>query len=180
MSGSLLWGPSGCKAGLLFPGWHGPREHEGLWFVHPGLYLKTVNYQKKCSAWRKISNIDIEIWFVYLNKKKLYWLTEKRTKNWISPFRNCGPARTGCVWAGVQSVEKQGVRLSQLQPKHRSVTICPAPGEMPGNGAEQQPHSQPQVGEKNGRHLNHRIVSSLADVPLAFYINNSNKKKEIV
>lgn len=81
MSGSLLWGPSGCKAGLLFPGWHGPREHEGLWFVHPGLYLKTVNYQKKCSAWRKISNIDIEIWFVYLNKKNFIDSQRKGQKN---------------------------------------------------------------------------------------------------
>lgn len=31
MPGALLWGPPGCQAGLFFPGWHGPRKHEGFW-----------------------------------------------------------------------------------------------------------------------------------------------------
>lgn len=47
--GSLLRGPPGCQAGLFFSGWHGPREHEGLWWARShsvswwnkgGLFLK--------------------------------------------------------------------------------------------------------------------------------------------
>lgn len=33
MPGSLLRGPPGRQAGLFFPGWHGPRKHEGLWWA---------------------------------------------------------------------------------------------------------------------------------------------------
>lgn len=42
-------------------------------------------------------------------------------------------------------MEKQRVRLSQLQPKHRRLALCAAPGEVPRNGTQQQPHRQPQV-----------------------------------
>lgn len=35
--------------------------------------------------------------------------------------------------------------MSQLQQEHSSLAIRPSPGEMFGNGAQQQPHRQPQV-----------------------------------
>lgn len=61
--------------------------------------------------------------------------------------RNCGPAGVGHIWPSVQSVEEQGVRVSQLQATDRGVSLRPAPGEMPGHGAQQQPHRQPQVAQ---------------------------------
>lgn len=68
-----------------------------------------------------------------------------------SPFlpfltlRNRGPAGGGHLWAGVQPMEEQGVRLPQLQPQHRRLPLRPPPGEVPGDGAQQQPNRQPQV-----------------------------------
>lgn len=59
--------------------------------------------------------------------------------------RNCWPTRSGHFRASVQSVEEQGVCVSQLQPEHCCVPLCPSSGEMPGHGAQQQPHRQPQV-----------------------------------
>lgn len=59
--------------------------------------------------------------------------------------RNCGPARSGHIWAGVQSVEEQRVRVPQLQKIDSSVSFRPTLGEMPGNGTQQQSHCQPQV-----------------------------------
>lgn len=37
--------------------------------------------------------------------------------------------------------------MSQLQETDRGVSLRPAPGEMPGHGAQQQPHRQPQVAQ---------------------------------
>lgn len=61
--------------------------------------------------------------------------------------RNCGPARSGHIWPSVQSVEKQRVRVSELQKTDSGFSLRPAPGEMPGHGTQQQPHRQPQVGQ---------------------------------
>lgn len=100
-------------------------------------------------------------------KKKTLWITvnsslELSNQNWVGNIsqhtsckiqsrqslcicRNCGPARTGRFWPGVQPVEEQGVRVPQLQQKHRCLSLCAAPGEVSRNGTQQQSHRQPQV-----------------------------------
>lgn len=60
-------------------------------------------------------------------------------------FRDRGRAGRGRLRAGVQPVEEQGVRVSQLQAADRGVPFRAAPGEMSRDGAQQQPHCQPQV-----------------------------------
>lgn len=62
-------------------------------------------------------------------------------------FRNCGSARSGHIRPSVQSVEKQRVRVSELQKTDCSFSLRPTLGEMPGHGTQQQPHRQPQVGQ---------------------------------
>lgn len=59
--------------------------------------------------------------------------------------RDRGPAGGGHIRPSVQSVEKQRVRVSELQKTDCGVSLRPPPGEMPGHGAQQQPHRQPQV-----------------------------------
>lgn len=54
--------------------------------------------------------------------------------------RNCGPARSGHIWASVQSVEEQRVRVPQLQKIDCSVPFRPTLGEMSWNGTQQQSH----------------------------------------
>ncbi|KAF1622570.1 UNVERIFIED_CONTAM: Ataxin-7-like protein 3B, partial [Eudyptes pachyrhynchus] len=44
---------------------------------------------------------------------------------------------------GFQPVEEQGVCLPQLQPQYCCFPLCPPPGEVPGNGSQQQPNRQP-------------------------------------
>uniref|UniRef100_A0AAY4BDY3 Uncharacterized protein n=1 Tax=Denticeps clupeoides TaxID=299321 RepID=A0AAY4BDY3_9TELE len=43
---------------------------------------------------------------------------------------------------GVQPVEEQGVRVSELQPEHRGLALRATSGEVPGHGQEQQPHPE--------------------------------------
>ena len=68
----------------------------------------------------------------------------------VCSLRNRGPAGGGRVRSGVQPVEEQGVRVSQLQAVHRRLSLRASPGEVPGDGAEQQPHRQPQVSPSTG------------------------------
>lgn len=70
----------------------------------------------------------------------------------VSTRRNRGSAGRGRVWPSVQSVEEQGVRVSQLQAVHRRLSLRATLGEVSGHGPQQQPHRQSQVSQSR-RHF---------------------------
>lgn len=119
--GPVFWGTPCRETGLFLLGWHGPREHEGVWLV-PRLPVCS------CPLFP----------FVCLLTSRAFFLLSSR---------NCGSARSRHIWPSVQSVEKQRVRVPKLQKIDSSLSLRPALGEMPRHGTQQQSHCQPQVGQ---------------------------------
>lgn len=122
--GSVFWGAPCCETGLLLLGWDGPREHERVWWV-PCLAVSTVP-------------------FVFLFFFAVFPYTMCAFHYYS---RNRGSARCGHIWPGVQSVEKQRVRVPELQKIDSSFPLRPTLGEMSRHGPQQQPHRQPQVSQ---------------------------------
>lgn len=75
-------------------------------------------------------------------------------------------------------MEKQRVRVSELQAADRGLSLRAAPGEVSGNGTEQQPHRQPQVGRR--RSFGRKRTTSEPDVFLRSRLatNNNLSKSE--
>lgn len=138
-----------CTQPIIFPvlrvGWNmsfvclNKLHHSSLFF---SFYLATTEKALPGYSHFLLENQWIEVSGIY-QSTQVFLVNYSHNLRSIS--RNCGPARSGCVWPGVQPVEKQGVCVSQLQQKHRRLALCTAPGEMSGNGTQQQPYRQPQV-----------------------------------
>ena len=176
--GPVLWSPPCCETGALLPWRHGPREHEGIRWVSELLLLYfSRNARRKM---RPLDCRNLFLWLsglcrlhhrkedassspvgAKLGRKQHIalpasaWASRSRSVTQMhvslsSVLRNRGPAGGGRVRSGVQPVEEQGVRVSQLQALHRRLSLRASPGEVPGDGAEQQPHRQPQVSPSTG------------------------------
>lgn len=67
--------------------------------------------------------------------------------------------------------------MSQLQAADRGVALRAAPGEVSGDGAQQQPHRQPQVGRQGGGRVGGRSASEPGLLLWSRLATNNNLSK---